>query len=108
MIDEPPTMTRRHSPLLVLLPLVFALGPLCALSFAPTMASAAPAPSTAAAAGSMTMAQAVKMAEQKFHAQVIKAQQQKEGGKSIYVLQLLNKAGHVWTVHVDAATGSVQ
>ena len=99
-------MTRRHFSLLVLLPLVVALGPLSALSAAP-----APAPAGAVgapAAGGMTMDQAVKMAEQKFHAQVIKAQTQKEGGKSIYVLQLLNKTGHVWTVHVDAATGAVK
>jgi uncharacterized membrane protein YkoI len=56
----------------------------------------------------MTMNQAVKMAEKKFHARVIKAETQKDGGKSIYVLKLLNDTGHVRTVHVDAATGSVQ
>ncbi len=97
-------MTRRHFSLLVLLPLVFALGSLCVLSAAPAAALAAGAP----AAGLMSMDQAVKMAEQKFHAQVIKAQAQKEGGKTIYVLQLLNKTGHVWTVHVDAATGAAK
>lgn len=101
-------MTRRHSSVLVLLPLVFAFGPLCVLGFAPALASAAPAPAAAAAAGSMTMDQAVKMAEKKFHAKVIGAATQKDGAKSIYVLKLLNDTGHVRTVHVDAATGSVQ
>jgi hypothetical protein len=105
MTDEPPTMTRRHFSLLVLLPLALALGPLCVPGFAAGVASAAPAP---VAAGKITLDQAVKMAEKKYHAQVIKAQEQKEGGKSIYVLQLLNGTGHVWTVHVDAATGSVK
>ena len=99
-------MTRRHFSLLVLLPLVFAFGPMCALScaLAPAPASAVGAP----AAGLMSMDQAVKMAEKKFHARVIKAETQKDGGKSIYVLKLLNDTGHVRTVHVDAATGSVQ
>jgi hypothetical protein len=105
MTDEPLTMTRRHFSLLILLPLI-ALGPLGALSAAP-----APAPAGAVgapAAGGLTMDQAVKMAEKKFHARVIKAETQKEGGKSIYVLKLLNDTGHVRTVHVDATTGSVQ
>jgi uncharacterized membrane protein YkoI len=88
--------------------LVLAFGPLCVLSFVPALASAAPAPAAAAAAGSVTMDQAVKMAEKKFHARVIKAETQKDGGKSIYVLKLLNDTGHVRTVRVDAATGSVQ
>jgi uncharacterized membrane protein YkoI len=87
------------------MPLLLGLGPMCALSLLPTPARAAPAP---AAAPAMTMNQAVKMAEKKFHARVIKAETQKDGGKSIYVLKLLNDTGHVRTVHVDAATGSVQ
>jgi uncharacterized membrane protein YkoI len=90
-------MTRRHAPLLVLVPLLLGLGPLCAL--------AAPAP---AAAGAMTMSQAVKMAEKRFHARVVKAEAQKEGGSTTYVLRLLNDTGHVWTVRVDAANGSVK
>jgi hypothetical protein len=98
-------MTRRHAPLLTLLPLLLALGPLCVLSFAPASAGAAPA---GAATGGMSMDQAVKMAEKKFHARVVKAEAQKDGGKTVYVLRLLNDTGHVWTVHVDAATGAVQ
>jgi hypothetical protein len=98
-------MTRRYAPLLVLTPLLLGLGPLCVLGVAPRSAQAAPA---ATAPGSMTMDQAVKMAEKKFHARVVKAETQKDGGKSVYVLRLLNDTGHVWTVHVDAATGAVQ
>ena len=30
------------------------------------------------------------------------------GGRTTYVLKLLNDAGKVWTVHVDAASGAVQ
>jgi|HubBroStandDraft_1064217.scaffolds.fasta_scaffold04669_3 hypothetical protein len=97
-------MTQRRAPLLVLMPLLLGLAPMCALGLLPTPARAAAAP---AAAAGLTMDQAVKMAVKKFHARVIKAQTLKEGGKSIYVLQLLNETGHVWTVHVDAATGAV-
>ena len=76
---------------------------MCALSFAPAAANAAPA----SAAGGMTMDQAVKMAEKRFHARVVKAESQKEGGGTVYVLRLLNDTGHVWTVRVNAANGSV-
>jgi uncharacterized membrane protein YkoI len=51
--------------------------------------------------------QAVKMAEQKYKARVVRAESQDEGGKKVYVLRLLNEAGHVWTVKVDAATGTM-
>ncbi|HEY4214907.1 MAG TPA: PepSY domain-containing protein [Steroidobacteraceae bacterium] len=51
--------------------------------------------------------QAVKMAEQKYKARVVRAESQDEGGKKVYVLRMLNEAGHVWTVKVDAATGTM-
>lgn len=98
-------MTRRHAPPLVFIALAFLLGPICALALAPAAAAASTAP---AASGSMTMDQAVKMAEKRFHARVVKAETQKEGGSTTYVLRLLNDTGHVWTVRVDAASGSVK
>ncbi len=98
-------MTRRHAPLLFLMPLLLSAGSMAALSFAPAPARAAPAP---AAGGGMSMDQAVKMAEKRFHARVVKAETHKEGGGNVYVLRLLNDTGHVWTVQVDAATGSVK
>ncbi len=55
----------------------------------------------------ISMEQAVKMAEQRFKARVVRAESQDDGGKTIYVLRLLNDSGRVWTVRVDAATGSV-
>ena len=57
--------------------------------------------------GRISMDQAVKMAEQKFKARVVRAESQDEGGKTVYVLRLLNESGRVWTVKVDAATGTV-
>ncbi len=60
------------------------------------------------AAPSVSMDQAVKMAEQRYHARVVKAQTEREGSRTVYALKLYNKsAGKVWTVHVDAADGSI-
>jgi uncharacterized membrane protein YkoI len=58
-------------------------------------------------AAPMTMDEAVKMAEQRFHARVVKAETQKGDGHVVYVLRLLNEGGRVWTVRVDAASGAV-
>ncbi len=57
--------------------------------------------------GRISMQQAVKLAEQKFKARVVRAESQNEDGKTVYVLRLLNDSGRVWTVRVDAATGTV-
>jgi uncharacterized membrane protein YkoI len=55
----------------------------------------------------VSMDQAVKMAEQRFKARVVRAEAQRDGVRTIYVLKLLNEAGHVWTVRVDAANGVI-
>ena len=68
---------------------------------------------TVAAAGAapgvqVSIDQAVKMAEQRYHAKVVKAEAQRNGTQTVYVLRLLNDAGKVWTVHVDASSGAMQ
>jgi hypothetical protein len=60
-----------------------------------------------AAASTVSMDQAVKMAEQRFKARVVRAESQHEGVHTIYILKLLNDAGHVWTVRVDATNGAI-
>jgi uncharacterized membrane protein YkoI len=55
----------------------------------------------------MSMDQAVKMAEQRFKARVVRAESQQTGGHTIYVLRMLNESGRVWTVRVDASNGAV-
>ncbi len=62
---------------------------------------------TALTTTSMSMDEAVKMAEQRFHARVVKAETQHDNGHTVYVLRLLNEAGRVWTVRVDAASGAL-
>jgi uncharacterized membrane protein YkoI len=61
----------------------------------------------AVAAAGVSMDQAVKMAEQRFKARVVRAESQHDGVRTVYVLKLLNEAGHVWTVRVDAANGAI-
>ena len=56
----------------------------------------------------MSMDQAVRMVEERYHARVVKAETERGEGHTLYVLRLLNDAGKVWTVRVDAASGSVQ
>jgi uncharacterized membrane protein YkoI len=56
-------------------------------------------------AATMSMDQAVRLAEERFHARVVKAGTEQDNGHTVYVLRLLNEAGRVWTVRVDAASG---
>jgi uncharacterized membrane protein YkoI len=56
----------------------------------------------------MSMDQAVRMVEERYHARVVKAETQHDEGRTLYVLRLLNDAGKVWTVRVDAMSGSVE
>jgi hypothetical protein len=72
----------------------------------PSAPPAIPAPAVIVlTAASMSMDEAVKMAEQRFRARVVKAEAQRENGHTVYVLRLLNDSGRVWTVRVDAASG---
>jgi uncharacterized membrane protein YkoI len=59
------------------------------------------------AAANVSMEQAVKMAEQRFRAKVVRAEAQQNDGRTVYVLRMLNESGHVWTVRVDASSGAV-
>ena len=61
----------------------------------------------AMAAASVSMEQAVKMAEQRFKAKVVRAEAEHNDGRTVYVLRMLNESGHVWTVRVDASNGTV-
>lgn len=58
-------------------------------------------------ANNVSIDQAVKMAEQRYKARVVRAEAQQEGDHTIYVLRMLNESGHVWTVRVDASNGAV-
>jgi uncharacterized membrane protein YkoI len=61
----------------------------------------------AIAAATVSMEQAVKMAEQRFKAKVVRAETQHNDGHIVYVLRMLNESGRVWTVRVDASNGAL-
>ena len=63
---------------------------------------------TVVASAGVSMDQAVRMAEQRFHARVVKTQTEQGNGHTVYVMRLLDDSGKVWTVRVDAASGSFQ
>jgi len=84
------------------------LPPVGAAFPAASAAAGEPAGRAVAASATVSMDQAVKMVEQRYRARVVKAETQKENGRTVYVLRLLNDSGKVWTVRVDASDGSVQ
>jgi uncharacterized membrane protein YkoI len=92
---------------LTVLLLAVGLGAAHAASAVPPAAPPQAPARLALAATPLTMDEAVKMAEQRFHARVVKAEAQKGNGHVVYVLRLLNEAGRVWTVRVDADSGAV-
>src|ERR1700743_1926340 len=74
----------------------------------PALVAAEPAARVVVAGpAGVSMDQAVKMAEQRFKARVVRAAAEHEGVRTIYVLKMLNEAGHVWTVRVDASSGVI-
>jgi uncharacterized membrane protein YkoI len=58
--------------------------------------------------GSMSLDEAVQMAQHRYKARAVKAEVASDGERRIYVIRLLNDSGRVWTVRVDAETGSMR
>ena len=56
---------------------------------------------------SLSLPQAVRMAQHRFKARVVRAETQLQGDRTIYVLRMLDDGGRVFAVRVDAASGSI-
>ncbi len=56
----------------------------------------------------LSMDQAVRMVQERFHARVVKAETSKDNGRTVYVMRLLSDSGKVWTVRVNAADGALR
>ncbi len=56
----------------------------------------------------MSLDQAVQMVQKRYKARVVSAETRRQNDRTVYRLKLLNKDGKVWTVTVDAATGTVR
>ncbi|MGH8288730.1 MAG: PepSY domain-containing protein [Steroidobacteraceae bacterium] len=59
------------------------------------------------AAVALSMDQAVKLAERRYRARVVRAETRTEGNRTIYVLRMLDGAGRVFSIQVDAASGTI-
>lgn len=72
---------------------------------------ASPPPTAAvsqkAAPRQLTMDQAVRMVERRYKARVVRAESIKRAGRTVYVLRLLDQAGRVFTVRIDASSGRI-
>jgi uncharacterized membrane protein YkoI len=58
--------------------------------------------------GQMSLDDAVQMVQQRYNAKVVRAESRHEDGRTVYYLRLLNSEGRVWTVRVDAQSGSIK
>ncbi len=59
------------------------------------------------AAATISLDQAVSMAERRYKARVVRADVDGRAERRVYVLRLLSEEGRVWTVRVDATTGNM-
>jgi len=59
------------------------------------------------AAAGVSLDQAVAMAERRYQARVVRTEVRDEGGRTVYVLTMLNDSRR-WIVKVDAATGEMR
>lgn len=62
-----------------------------------------------AAAGRMSLDEAIAMVERRFNARVVRAETKEHKGRVVYKLRLLDEgSGRVWTVEVDAESGALR
>jgi len=54
----------------------------------------------------LSLDQAVRLAQHRFKARVVRAETESQGGRTIYLLRMLDGAGRVFAVRVDAASGT--
>lgn len=58
-------------------------------------------------AAAVSMDQAVMLAEHRYRARVVRAETRTDGDRTIYVLRMLDGSGRVFSVRVDAASGTI-
>lgn len=96
--------------LLAAVALVLSAGSLTARAHGTRAPAPAPRPLPRGAAVRRThlsMTQAVMLAQDRFRARVVRVETQTQGGRTIYILRMLDGAGRVFAVRVDAATGTI-
>lgn len=86
--------------------LALAAGPLIGRAQAPASVSRV-AVAQASRHARLSMDQAVRLAQRRFRARVVRAETQTQGDRTIYVLRMLDGNGRVFAVRVDAASGAI-
>jgi uncharacterized membrane protein YkoI len=79
------------------------------LAFAPGIASAKHEKNHAdepPRAQGISKDQAIDIAQRRYKARVVRAEAAENDGRRVYVLRMLSDEGRVWTVRIDAQTGS--
>ncbi len=62
---------------------------------------------TPAVRRSLSLDQAVRLVEQRYRGRVVRADTERDEGRTLYVMRVLDDGGHVWSVRVDADSGAV-
>jgi len=55
----------------------------------------------------VSLDQAVQMAQRRYHAKAVRAETVRKGNRRVHQIRLLNSEGKVWTVRVDAESGTI-
>lgn len=61
-----------------------------------------------AQAEGMSLDRAVDMVQRRFNARVVRAEEKRDGGQTVYRIRLLSEDGRVFTVSVDPRTGEIR
>lgn len=65
------------------------------------------APPVLALAHPVTVAQAVKLVQERYHGKVVRTDTRQEDGHTVYIMRVLSDTGLVRTVKVDAQDGTI-
>ena len=87
--------------------LALSTGPLLGRAQSPPRVARVAAGHAPANAAKVSMDQAVRLAQHRFKARVVRAETQTQGDRTIYVLRMLDDTGRVFAVRVDAASGAI-
>jgi uncharacterized membrane protein YkoI len=95
-----------RSSVIVAVALALSAGSLLARAQAPPSVTRV-AQSPPAQPAKLSMDQAVRLAQRRFRARVVRAETQTQGDRTIYVLRMLDGTGRVFAVRVDASSGAI-
>ena len=93
--------------MIVAVALALSAGSLIGRAQPPPSASRVAASGPSAHPARLSMDQAVRLAQRRFRARVVRAETETQGDRTIYVLRMLDGNGRVFAVRVDAASGAI-